>query len=276
MIKQAIKKMIAQATKKLVSFSVHRGCLTQDDIINKLSAYETVSTPSGNLTFFCPGQIPIWRARTFFTKEPETIEWIDSFQPDDSFLDVGANVGLYSLYAGLKGHTVCAIEPLSDNFFILQRNIKINQLKNVQAFCLCLYDQNKLDTLKIRYDGFGQAQNSFDENIGAFDEIYDFIHQQGVAGVTLDYLTEQTFIPNHIKIDVDGHELKVLEGGTKTLQNKKVKSILIEMNEEGRNHQQICNFISQHGFSVFAKSHSEMMNNEKFNMFKNYIFKRVE
>ncbi|ARN85041.1 FkbM family methyltransferase [Candidatus Nucleicultrix amoebiphila] len=276
MIKQAVKKMIANSAQKLVRFSIHRGCITQDEIINKLSAYEIINTPSGKLTFFCPGEIPIWRARTFFTKEPETLAWIDSFQPDDTLLDIGANIGLYSLYAGLKGHTVCAIEPMSDNFFILQRNININQLKTVQAFCLCLYNQNKLDTLKIRNDGFGQSQNSFDENTGAFDETYEFSYQQGVVGITLDYLAQQTFIPNHIKLDVDGHELKVLEGGHKTLQNKNVKSILIEMNEKGKKHQETCDFICKHGFSIASKSHSEMMNNEKYSKFKNYIFTRIE
>ena len=213
-------------------------------------------------------------SKDIFFKRAETLEWIDSFKPGESFLDVGANVGLYSLYAARKGHKVSAIEPLSENFFILQRNININKLDNIVAYCLCLYNQNKIETLKVRNVEFGQAQNSFDENIGAFDETYDFSYQQGVLGVTLDYLVEQTFIPNHIKIDVDGHELKVLQGGEKSLLNQKVKSILIEMNEESDKYQPICDFIEQRGFFIASKSHSEMMNNEKYKMFKNYIFKR--
>ena len=43
------------------------------------------------------------RAETLFTKEPDMIDWIDSFPEDFVLWDIGANVGIYSIYAGLKG-----------------------------------------------------------------------------------------------------------------------------------------------------------------------------
>ena len=274
MFKKQIKNLVALTTKKIANWAVLKGCIKQDELIYQLSNYEKITTKYGELNLFCPGEIPTWRAKTFFTKEPETLEWIDSFSSEDTMLDIGANIGQYSLYAGLKGHKTIAIEPLSDNYFILQKNLEFNKLDNVTAFCLCLYDENKLDTLKIRNNGFGQAQNSFDESIGAFDESYGYEVQQGVVGLTIDYLCEKTFVPNHIKIDVDGHELKVIQSASKTLNDKNLKSIFIEMNEKSNKHQQICDFVCSKGFVISERLSSDMMSGGKFAMFKNYIFKR--
>lgn len=66
-----------------------------EDIIPVVSQ----KTDFGEIQFFCPGTLPIYRAQTLLTKEPDTIEWIDTFQKDDVLWDIGANVGVYSLYA---------------------------------------------------------------------------------------------------------------------------------------------------------------------------------
>ena len=49
------------------------------------------------------GRICRYRASTFESKEPETLAWIDGFKKNDSLLDIGANIGMYSLYAAKKG-----------------------------------------------------------------------------------------------------------------------------------------------------------------------------
>ena len=57
------------------------------------------------MIFFTPNSIIKWRVDTILSKEPETIEWIDSFKSDSKekiiFWDIGANIGLYSLYAAM-------------------------------------------------------------------------------------------------------------------------------------------------------------------------------
>lgn len=274
MLKKIIKNAIAVSTKASVRFCFKYGCINRDDMIEVFSHHENIASDAGSLRFFCPGALTIWRAQTLFSKEPETISWIKSFDRGDTLLDVGANIGLYTVYAAKKGHSVMAVEPLSENYFVLQRNIVINNIKNALAFCACLYDENKISSLKIRNPGFGQAQNSFDESLGAYGETYEYEAQQGVVGMTLDYFVDQTEFPNHIKIDVDGHELKVLQGAEKTLSDKRLKSVLIEMNEEGHHFESICDLIIKHGFHISEKSGSELMNNDRYHMFKNYIFKR--
>ena len=51
----------------------------------------------------CTNEINYFRATTFETKEPETLEWIDTIPKNSVLWDIGANVGLYSLYAARHG-----------------------------------------------------------------------------------------------------------------------------------------------------------------------------
>ena len=76
-----------------------------------------------------------WRVNTYFSKEPETLKWIDSFQEKENliFWDIGANIGLYSIYNSLKypKSTTIAFEPSSSNLRVLTRNISINNLEKI-------------------------------------------------------------------------------------------------------------------------------------------------
>ena len=71
-----------------------------------------------------------YRATTFSTKEPETLRWIDEFGGKGVFYDIGANIGLYSIYNSLKHpkSITIAFEPSSSNLRVLTRNISINNL----------------------------------------------------------------------------------------------------------------------------------------------------
>ena len=67
-------------------------------------SYKTIEVLNKKVNFFIPNQTTQWRVETFFTKEPETLEWIDGFVNSKKiiFWDIGANIGLYSIYAALK------------------------------------------------------------------------------------------------------------------------------------------------------------------------------
>ena len=53
----------------------------------------------GNIEFAIPTELVAYRVKTLFTKEPDTIDWINNFESDEVFFDIGANVGIYSIWA---------------------------------------------------------------------------------------------------------------------------------------------------------------------------------
>src|SRR3990167_8176822 len=76
-----------------------------------------------------PNALCHYRAKTFSTKEPETLQWIDNIPEKSVFWDIGANIGLYSLYAAKRRHCrVWAFEPSVFNLELLARNIFLNKL----------------------------------------------------------------------------------------------------------------------------------------------------
>src|SRR5215831_5120059 len=93
-----------------------------------------------------------FRADTFATKEPETIRWLgDRLQNDDVFYDVGANIGLYALFAA-KLRPQCrvyAFEPESHNFSSLCRNVLLNRLDNVVPCGFPLSDHEGFELLHV-------------------------------------------------------------------------------------------------------------------------------
>ena len=84
------------------------------------------------------------RAFKFESKEPETLNWIKGFDAGDSLLDIGANIGMYSLYAAYKGVNVIAIEPDALNYALLNLNIKLNDYgEKIVPYCIAIHDENK-------------------------------------------------------------------------------------------------------------------------------------
>ena len=63
---------------------------------------DSITEKSLKLKFLTPNRVNKHRVNTFFTKEPETLEWINTFDENSVFFDIGANVGLYSCYAAKK------------------------------------------------------------------------------------------------------------------------------------------------------------------------------
>ena len=96
------------------------------ELVGSLTPIQTQSTPHGGINFYCLGKLPQWRAETLLTKEPDTIQWIDSFEENSEFWDIGANIGVYSLYGANRKIKVTAFEPSASNYYILTKNIEIN------------------------------------------------------------------------------------------------------------------------------------------------------
>jgi FkbM family methyltransferase len=204
------------------------------------------------MVFVTPNSMTRWRVQSIYTKEPWTLEWLDSFESGDVMLDCGANVGMYSIWAAAtKGVKVYAFEPEAQNYALLNRNIFHNQLQHdVKAYCMGLSDGVGLFDLHMADMRAGGSCHSVGEAL-------DFQHNpmntqfiQGCSASTLDSLvmSKSIPVPNHIKIDVDGFEPKVIAGARTTLSNLKVRSLLIETNQNLQDHLDMVRELNGLGF----------------------------
>jgi tRNA G37 N-methylase Trm5 len=97
-----------------------------------------VDTPHGQIRFLNHSGVSYWRARTIMTKEPDSMQWIDAMQPGSVFWDIGANVGVLTLYAAMRGDLeVWAFEPAAVNYYNLVANCELNCLEK-RVRCLQL------------------------------------------------------------------------------------------------------------------------------------------
>lgn len=238
-----------------------------------------IETPRGTVRFYCLDDLPLWRAETLLTKEPETIEWIDAMEDGDVLFDIGANIGVYALYAAINRKVkVLAFEPLAANYFLINRNIEENGLSDVaRVYCLALNDQDMISALHIQNTGFGSAMSSFGDPIDYKGDLFTAKFEQGMIGMSLDSFIEkfQPDFPTHIKIDVDGIEDKIIQGATKTLADPRVKAVSIELDQNRLEYTgQVVNAIEAAGFKLSAKRNAAMMKNTPFAEIFNYQFKR--
>jgi FkbM family methyltransferase len=181
------------------------------------------------------------RLRTLFSKEPITLAWIDTFAEGETLYDVGANVGMYTIYAAITRRTrVYAFEPEALNYAELNKNIYLNDLHGqVLGYCVALTDVDKVDRLLLSDFGLGISYHDFEENSWTEDKQFaadwavskEGRRPQGCVGRRLDSLIAEGMpTPDHIKIDVDGLEHRVVEGMVETLRGPGLKTVLIEIN----------------------------------------------
>ena len=185
------------------------------------------------IKFFCPTKETKVRVNSFFSKEPETIKWINKFKNKNIvFWDIGSNIGIFSIYAALKHKNiqVVSFEGALSNLRILSRNIFINNLNNKIGICQIPITNNYIGFQYFHESQFveGTALNYFIKNKNK--DLYNY----KILGTSLDsiYFNQKLRIPSYIKIDVDGLEYLVIDGGKKVLSSKKVKEILVEINEK--------------------------------------------
>src|SRR5262245_23295686 len=121
-------------------FRLNRAGFYNTEFIQALQPVATIKTRHGDLLCRCGHGRLLWRAQTFDTEEPDTVQWLDSIEPGDCLWDVGANVGLYSIYAArFKKCRVYAFEPESQNFALLIENIALNHVgENCQPACIAI------------------------------------------------------------------------------------------------------------------------------------------
>ncbi len=215
------------------------------------------------------GGSTISRGFHIFKTDKEIAEWIEHFEKNSLMIDVGANVGLYSLFAAYKNHKVIALEPESLNFACLNLNIQDNKFHDlISAFPIAANDEKKISFLNMSKIKFGSSGHSFDRETGESGEALKTVYKQGSLSMTIDDLVETLKISvNHIKIDVDGNELKVVNGMIKTIKQKNLKSICIELNPNYAEHQNVLEILKKN-FPKYQKIYKRKQINY------NYFFKK--
>ena len=174
---------------------------------------------------------------TFSTKEPETLRWIEEFGDNDTILfDIGANIGIYSIYHSLVNRgRVVAFEPSFFNLKLLAKNINVNNCQHLTTVITNpLSSETRLSNFKYGSTVEGGALSAFGVDFGYDGEKIQNNMQLNVLGVSLDWMFESQIIdvvPNLVKIDVDGIEHIVLQGAKKILEHVNFKSVLVEVND---------------------------------------------
>lgn len=220
-----------------------------------------------------------FRVDTLRTKEPDTIEWIAGFQPQEVLVDIGANVGMYTIWAAkTRGMRVFAFEPESQNYALLYKNIVLNGLpEQVVAYCLALSDEHAYSRLYLSDFHAGGSCHTFGEKLDHRLEHRESKYSQGCISATLDQLvaTGVVPVPNHIKVDVDGLEHKVLRGCRTVLTDPRVRSVLVEINTNLELHRNIIRDMAALGFGLAdAEVAKALRSSGAFAGVGNHIFRR--
>jgi FkbM family methyltransferase len=148
---------------------------------------------------------------------PEMLVWRRALRGGTLFVDVGANVGTYTVWAAEHGAEVIALEPAADTFSLLKENIALNGYR-VTAVRAAAGDHCGTARFTVGLD----AGNSLALDGAAVTEL-----------VTIDSLVGDRRVSG-MKIDVEGHELDVLRGAVRALADQRIDLIQIEWNEMSR------------------------------------------
>lgn len=235
-----MKFFIKSLTKRLIGLVMEWlpktffGRYIHQEMITKIMSRGAEVVHHGHiLRFTVPNRLNDYRIQTFATKEPATLEWIENIPAGSVLWDVGANIGLYSIYAAMAQKcSVFAFEPSVFNLELLVRNIALNKLQgSVCIVPLALSDQIGTSMFKMSNTEWGGALSTFGQNFDQDGEELRQVFEYQTLGLSMDDACVLLKIPQpqYLKMDVDGIEHFILRGGMNIL--ALVESVLIEIND---------------------------------------------
>jgi FkbM family methyltransferase len=214
------------------------------------------------LRFHCTSLMEEYRARTLYVKEEGTINWLRRHvQPGDVFLDIGANIGIYTLVAaqqvGRRG-IVYAFEPHIVNFQTLLRNIEANHFQDrVQSFSCALHEHSGM--LDFNYCSLepGSSASQLGATKDGEDQEFTPVARELKHASAIDDLVDEGVIrpPTHVKIDVDGNEMLILRGMRRLLAGAAApRTLQVEINR--RYKQQLYDLLAGVDFELVEAHHT--------------------
>lgn len=158
----------------------------------------------------------LWRVKSFYSEEKIMIEWLKKFSNKDIFLDIGANVGMYTIPAALNAKLVYACELDLLNTGILKENIYLNNLnQKIIILPFPALSNNKLAKIYYREYSKGDALQSINRKT-LLNTNLQKSYSSSSMGFSLDYIFKKLNLkyPTKVKIDVDGNEDEVFQGSS--------------------------------------------------------------
>jgi FkbM family methyltransferase len=170
---------------------------------------------------------------------PEMIVWRRALRPGDLFVDVGANIGSYSIWAGELGAEVIAFEPADDTFALLAENVALN------GYAITAI----------------QAAAGASCGMARFTSGRDCVNRLDLEGgvearmVTIDSVIGDRTVDG-IKIDVEGFEIEVLRGCERALSQHRLRLIQLEWNSAsgqavGGDRVPVAELLAKYGYALY-------------------------
>lgn len=208
----------------------------------------------------------------------EMLLMLHFLREEDNFVDVGANIGVYSVLAsGVAKAKSYSFEPIPSTFSRLKRNINYNNLNQ---------------KVKLFNNGVGDKNESlFFTNL--LDAVNHVVKQESEQTLKVDVNTLDYFLEGNsahfLKVDVEGFEAHVLKGAIQTIKNRDLKIVLIETNGLTSQYEFSDNFIHntliENGFETYSyipekreliKTNSQNDTNTIYCRDIDFIKKRIE
>lgn len=181
----------------------------------------------------------------FFKTHFAYVHELRALLPMDSFfpvvVDVGANIGDFTLAMRNLAGRIVAVEPEEENFSALSANLRINNINNVVPVKLAAHDREEEVFLQ------GESSNMY---------VAQGKKGQSVRGMPLDLIVRRLGIrgADLMKIDVQGHERLVLSGMRGLLEGKSVKFLIVEVHlKRDVSVDDIVTFMRTYGYCLIHK-----------------------
>lgn len=224
---------------------------SRKDVIVK----EKVKWGIGEFYFYAPIKVAIKAKRLGIenTLLRNSIKLINRIQkPEYTVLDIGANYGFISLALQSnieKDLKIIAFEPHPEICEVFKKSIDENRIANIQ-----------IENVAVGNEAKEVVLNLYDQTSNILETGHQSLKTISVQQISMDdYISSNQLVPDFIKIDVDGFELKILQGLKETILKHKPNMVV-----ETNNDPEILNFFSSLNYQLYdlrMNSFTEIPNN---------------
>lgn len=213
-------------------------------------------------------------------EEPElkVVKWL--VKPGDTVVDVGANVGWYTIYlsrlVGERGK-VTSLEPIPETFALLSTCVKAHRLTNVELFNVGASEVDGTAVMEVPQYPSGGA-NYYMAHISDSTRQTSTMPQREVKLRSLDSMLGETLHKvGFIKCDVEGHELQLIKGAEETIKARKA-AWLIEISRasdpdlDGSSSAKIFGLLAAQGYSPWWLDGNVLRSRKRGDKALNYFF----